>query len=189
MNFSALATLGALDVQPVAQLADLIGQQADVRIEMLLVNQVRRFGRDLLDLDAALARDHQHRFGRGPVEHDAQVQLAGDLAAFLDEDAVDRLALGAGLDRDQRLAEQVLGDLARLVGRADELHAALLRIVLDRPLAAAAGVNLRLHDRQRPAQFLERRRRFVGRRGHLAAEHGHARSCGTALWPDIRGFS
>ena len=42
----------------------------------------------------------------------------------------------------------------RFVGALDELHAALLRIVLDRALAAAAGVDLGLHDGERAAQLV-----------------------------------
>ena len=60
------------------------------------------------------------------------------------------------------------------VGTADQLHAVLLRVVLDRALAAAAGVDLGLHDGERAAQLLERGCRFVRRCGDDALRHGDA---------------
>jgi hypothetical protein len=165
----------ARDVQLVADLANLVGQQAHVRIEMFLVDQVRRFGRHLFDLHAALARDHQHRLGRRPVEDDAQIQLAGDLAALFDEHPVDRLAFRSGLNRHQLLAQQILGNGQCFLGRADQLHAPLLRVAFDRPLPAAAGVNLGLHHRQWPAQLFECRRRLFRLGRHLPLEHSDAR--------------
>ena len=169
MNFSAERTLAPVRPSFAAQLADLVGLQAGVGIELLLEDQLRRLGGDLLDVHAAFARGHQHRHRRGAVEDDAQVQLAGDVAACFDEHPADRLALGAGLDRDQLLAEQLRGDVLRFVGDFDELHAALLGVVFDRPLAAAAGVDLGLHDGERAAQLVERRGRFVRRAGDDAA--------------------
>ena len=68
----------------------------------------------------------------------------------------------------------------RFVAALHELHAALLRVLFNRALAAAAGVDLRLHDGERAAQLVERRRRFVRRAGHDARRHGEPasrRSC------------
>ena len=53
----------------------------------------------------------------GAIDDDAQVQLAGDLAAFFDQHLADGLALRAGLDRDQRLPEQIAGRFGGFVGR------------------------------------------------------------------------
>ena len=54
MNWSALRTDFAGDIQLLAQLADLIALQADMRVEMLFEDLFRRFGGDLFDLHAAL---------------------------------------------------------------------------------------------------------------------------------------
>ena len=54
---------------------------------MFLENQLGRFLGDFFDLHAAFGADHQHGFGRGAIEHDAQVQLASDIAACFDEDS------------------------------------------------------------------------------------------------------
>ena len=60
---------------------------------------------DLLDLHAAFGRRH-HRDATGrAVEHHAEVELARDLEALLDEQALHLLALGAGLVRDELHAE------------------------------------------------------------------------------------
>ena len=91
--------------------------------------------------------------GRGPIDDDAQVQLAGDVAAFFDQHLAHDLPVGPGLDRHQLLAEQVAGDRAGLVGALDQLHAVLLGVVLDGSLAASAGMDLRLDDRDLAAQL------------------------------------
>ncbi len=54
---------------------------------------------------------------RGPIDDDAQVQLAGDVAALFDQHLADGLPGGPGLDRDQVIAQQLAGDLGGLVGR------------------------------------------------------------------------
>ncbi len=71
---------------------------------MLLEYLLRSFGRDLFDLHPAFAGDHQDRLCRGPVDDDPQVQLAGNVAALLDQHLADRLALRSGLDRHQAVA-------------------------------------------------------------------------------------
>ena len=65
---------------------------------------------------------------------------------FLDEHAADLPALRAGLMRDQRHADHLLGELLGLVGRFRQLDAAAL--------AAAAGMDLRLHDDDAAAEPL-----------------------------------
>ena len=77
---------------------------------------------DGLDLDAPLGRGHQHGALEVAVDRQAEVELAGDVVADRDQHLGDRLALGAGLVGDQRLAQQAGGRLLGLVGRLDELH-------------------------------------------------------------------
>ena len=92
------------------QLAGLVALQAGVGVERLAKDQFGRVGGDFFDVHAPFAGNHQHRAGRRPIDDDAQVELAGDLAAFFDEHLAHGLAGGAGLNGDQRLAEQVAGD-------------------------------------------------------------------------------
>ena len=77
-----------------AEFANLKRLQTDRRIEMFLVDQIGGLFGDLLDLDAAFGAGHQDRLGGGAVQHDSEIQLAGDIAARFDKDLVDRLALG-----------------------------------------------------------------------------------------------
>ncbi len=102
---------------------------------------------------------------RDAVERDAQVELAVDVEGLLDEDLLDDATGGPRLRRDQRHAEDALGEVVRLLGILRELHAAAL--------AAAPGVDLRLDDRApaEPPRDLPRLGRAVG---DLAARHGDA---------------
>jgi hypothetical protein len=122
---------------------------------MLFENKVRRFSGDFFNFHAAFARHHEHGLGGRAVEDNPQVQLAGNLAAFFDEDAVDRFAFGAGLDRDELMTEQVLGDFGGVVSRSDELDAALRRVGLNGALAAAPRMDLSLDDGQFSAELFE----------------------------------
>ena len=58
-------------------------------------------GGDLLDLHAALGRADDGDPAGVAVDQQAEVELAGDVAAFLDIDALDLAALGSGLVRDE----------------------------------------------------------------------------------------
>ena len=69
------------------------------------------------------------------IEHDAEVELARDGQRLFDQQALDLLALRAGLVRDQLHAQHLVGELGGLFGRLGHLHAAAL--------AASAGVDLR----------------------------------------------
>ena len=103
---------------------------------------------------------------RGAVEDEAEVQLAVDGEAFLDQQARHLLAVGTGLIGDERLAEQLARDRLGLFGRLGELDAA--------GLAAAAGMNLRLDDRNGSAEPLGDVVNFFGRERHFPAGNRHA---------------
>ena len=87
---------------------------------------------------------------------------------------MDGLPFGAGLDRDQLVAEQIAGDRLRLLAAADELHAVLAGDFGDRPLAAAAGVDLGLDDGGFRAEARERVGGGLRRIGDDAARHRDA---------------
>ena len=121
---------------------------------------------DLLDLDAALFADHQDDALRGAIEDQAEIQLAIDGEAFLDQQARDLLAGRAGLIRDQRLAEQLARNRLGFGARLGELDAA--------GLAAAAGMNLRLDDGDRAAEPLGDVVNFFRGERHFPARNRHA---------------
>ena len=138
-------------------------------------------GRDLLDVDAALgARDHDDPL-RVAVDDEREVELALDARGPLDQHAADALALGARLRRDERGAEHLVGDLGDLGGGVADLHAA--------GLAAAAGVDLRLHDPPLAAELLGDARRGLRRVDDLAARRRDPVAAGAATSPGTRGCS
>ena len=82
---------------------------------------------------------------RFAVDQRREIELAVDRGAFLDIEAVDLLAVRAGLMGDQHRAEQALGLLAHVLDRLHHLDAA--------GLAAPAGMDLRLDDDDRRAEI------------------------------------
>ena len=113
---------------------------------------VRVLRGDLLDLDAALGREHQQVLLGGPVEGEAGVVLLVDVRGPLDPHSFDAVALDVH-------AEDVPGVQADLVGVVGELDPARL--------AAAADLDLRLHD-DRVAGRLGLRDRLVDGLGDAA---------------------
>ena len=141
---------------------------------------VRRVVRDLLDVHAAFGRHHDGDARGGAVDQHREIELLLDGGAFLDVEPVDQLALGAGLMRDQRRAEDAGRFLLHVVDRLHDLDAA--------GLAAAAGVDLRLHHPHRAAERLRGLHRLIDREGRDAL--GRARRTPAApLWPGTHGCS
>ena len=133
---------------------------------LTLTIELRLFRRDVLDLHAALRGGDDHHALRLAVEHEAQIELLGDGDAAFDIEAVDDLARGAGLVRDQLLAEEFVGGIEHFVLRAAELDAARL--------AAAAGVDLGLDDPELAADLARPVGRLLGAVGQRALGNGHA---------------
>ena len=126
--------------------------------------------------------------GRRAIEQNGKVNFARDVDRFRDEHLVDDAPGGAGLMRDQRLAEHFAGDVARFVRRFDQVDAAF-ESVRERPLAAAAGMNLRLHHEVGRRELARDLLRFRRRGGDLSAGRRHAEFLQTVPWPDIRECS
>ncbi len=152
---------------------------------------LRRVVRDFLDVHAAFGRDHERHLRGFAVDQHREIELLVDVGAFLDVEAVDLLAGGAGLDRDQRRAQHLLGEFVDLGDRLGDADAALVAGggFLELALAAAAGMDLALHHPDRAGEFLGG---GVGIRG-LEAPARRARSArrirAAAPWPGIRGYS
>ena len=151
----------------------LVRGQSAIWVERLGEDQFWRLGRHLLDIHATSGASDEHRRPRMAVDEDRTVELAIDLAAALHEHLPDDLPLGAGLDRDQRLVEQSLGDPGSVVGALCQLHPPLLRTD-HHSLAAAAGVDLGLDGAHRGAERRECSGGFLGGPSHAASQHRHA---------------
>ena len=119
---------------------------------------------DDFDVHSAFRRRDQHRSARRTIDHNPQIQLAGNVETLLDQQRADLLAFFAGLNRDQRIAQHPSGVGFRFVRRADQYDAALIGLLLEAALTASARVNLRLHDGDRAAQLREGRSRLIGDR-------------------------
>jgi hypothetical protein len=104
------------------------------------------------------------------IDQQRQVEFLFDVRAVLDVEAVDLLALGAGLMGDQHPAEHLLGMLADFLDRLGEAHTALAvgAEALETALAAAAGVDLALDHIERAGQPLGGAGGFVGGHGREA---------------------
>ena len=85
--------------------------QALHRVDRHLVDFLGCRGRHLLDVHAALARGHEHHPLRAAVDDHANVEFFSDVGAFLDQQAPDFLAVGAGLVGLQLHAENLPRDL------------------------------------------------------------------------------
>src|SRR5438034_886706 len=117
------------------------------RIEVEPDQRVRALLRDLLDLDAALRREHEERLLCAAVEGDGEVVLARDVRRLLDPERADDVAVDVEAEDVARLRLGV-GGIVR------ELHAA--------GLAAPPGQHLRLDD-DRAGELLGRLARLLRR--------------------------
>ena len=144
---------------------------------------LRRVVRDLLDVHAALGRDHEGDPAGVAVDQHRQVELLRDVGALLDIQPVHLLAGRAGLRRHQRAAEHLGGMRLDLLDRAGQPHAALVAgLRLPEPaLAAAARMDLRLDHEDRPAKLARRRRRLLGAKIATPRDTGTPNSRKTAL--------
>src|SRR6185437_12318152 len=142
----------ALEAEAIGELPRVEALQAGGRIDRHLEDLLGVPGGDFLDLHAAFGRGHDGDARGLAVDQHAEIELALDVAALLDVDALHLAALGAGLLGDEHVAEHLGGVLADLLDGFDDAHAALaLRIVFEAAGAAAAGMDLRLHHPDRPA--------------------------------------
>ena len=156
--------------------ASMVRLQAGRRIDRQGLDLLRRVMGHLLDVHAALGRGDDRDAACLAVDQQREVEFLRDVDAVGDVEALDLLALRAGLDGDQRLAEHLLGIGAHFLDRLGEADAALgigakLR---ELALAAAAGVDLRLHDPERPGQLLRGLDRLVDIHCRMARRNRHA---------------
>jgi hypothetical protein len=121
---------------------------------------------NFLDVHAAFGRDHKGNARGLTVDQRREIELAVDGRALLDVQPVDLLAVRPRLMRDQRGPQNACGFLFNVVDRFHDLDAA--------SLAAATGVNLRLHDPYRTAQFLGAVDGLVHAESGNAAPHRNA---------------
>ena len=137
---------------------------------------LRRVVGDGFDIHPAFGRDDHGDAAAVAVDQQREIIFLRDVDAVGDVEAVDLLALGAGLDRDERVAEHVLGVGADFVDRLGEANAALgVGAELgELALAAAAGVDLRLDHPQGPGELLGGADRILDAHRGMAGGDGDA---------------
>ena len=165
----------AAQAQRNGYLASLVRLHAQIGVDRLLENFLGRFLGDFLDVHAALGAGHQYRPALRTVQQHGHVILTLDLLRRGDEQPVHLLTFLAGLLGHQDVAEHRTGLGFGVLGAIRQMHPAL-EPVLKRPLAAAAGVDLALHNHARVPfgkQFVDRGICLIQRGGRLAGWHRH----------------
>ena len=136
------------------KLAALVALEAGCGVDRLRDDLLGRLVRHRFDVHAAFGRGDDGDPACGAVDEHRDIELALDVAAFLDIEALDRPADRSGLLGDQFVAKHGGGVGADLVDGLGEAHAPLAAgIVLEPALAPTTGMDLGLHDGDRLAQF------------------------------------
>ncbi len=166
----------AVQVQRLGERPAVVREHPGGRVDLDGVDLLRGGVSDVLDVHAALGGgDHRHPAGLA-VDQQREVELAGDLRALFNIEATDHAALRPGLVGHQHPVQHLLGVGADLVDRLDDADAALGvgAEALEAALAAAAGVDLRLHHEDGAAQVLRGLDRLFDRVGGEPARDGDA---------------
>ena len=158
MSSTCFCSPAIVDARAVDQAPALIRLEALEHVRVQPRERFRLRRGDLLDLDAALGREHEERRLLRPVERDGEVVLLRDVGRALDPELAHDVA--ADVEPENR-ARLLLG--VRRVVR--ELHAA--------GLASPAGEHLRLDD-DRPAELHRRGARLLRRGREPAVRDGDA---------------
>ena len=161
------ADQGGVEPDPEGQVPGLVGGKARRRVHRLFKYPFRGPGRHFLDLHAAFGAHHDHRLSRTPVHHQPQVELLGDILGLLHQDLVDHLAFRAGLGRDQRHAQDLVGHLLHFLQGGGNLDAPAF--------APASGVDLGLDHKRAFGQGFRHLPGFPGGRSHVALGHRHVK--------------
>ena len=107
------------------------------------------------------------------IHKDCAVEFTINRAAALHKHLPHHLPFDACLNRDQRIAQEPLGDSGCVGGGLGEFHAPLRR-TLDHSLAASAGMDLGLDCADGSAKHRERCGGLFGRPHYFPGQHRHA---------------
>ncbi len=155
--------------------ASVMRHEAGRGINVDRVNLFRRVMRHGFNVHTALGRDHHADPPSRAIDEQREVEFTCNINAVGHIEPVDLLAGLPRLHGDERVAEHIGGGSTHVVRRPGEPHTALgLRRQFNKlALAAPAGVNLRLHDIERPRQLRRRCHRLVDAHRRKARRHRH----------------
>src|SRR5690606_3388560 len=162
----ALLDLCVLKLQRIGDVAPDVRAETRSRVDGDGEDLLRRLTCDFLDVHPSFGRRDEGHARGGAIDKTGKVELARDVAAFLDIQTADDPALGACLMRHQVHAEHAFGLGTDVVDRLHDLDAAAL--------AAAAGMDLGLDHPDRSAKRLCCCDRFIDRERRLSSRHRHA---------------
>jgi len=160
-----------------AEFLALEGLEAEGGVDGFVDDFLGRVLGDFLDVDAAFAAEDDDGALGGAVEEYGEVVFLFNIHALGDEDLADEFAFGAGLMRDERLADHFAGDVRSFLGGVHQMHAAL-EAVHESPLAASACMDLGFDDEAFAAK------RGGGSGGFLAGAGNGAAGGGDAVFEE-----
>ena len=147
---------------------------------MRLENRGRVRGGDLFDLHPTELGRHHHREAGGPVQHDAEVELALDRQSLLHQHLANDLPLGPGLLGHQLHAQDLTGRLDRSGRIVDQFDTT--------SLATPARMHLSF-DHNSPAQLVSGSASSLSVSDEYSPGNRHDRSLRGSPSPDTRGPS
>ena len=154
-QLNALLHLRAGQAEGECDAAAVVGLVAGRWIDRERQDLFRGCRGNLFDVHAALSRANERHAGCLTIHEQREVKFTLDAGARFDIDAVHLLARWAGLMRDQRTAEHLLGFFCGFFHRFGQTNAAFLASIgfFERAFAASTCVDLSLNDPKRPVQF------------------------------------
>ena len=111
----------------------------------LLADLLRSLFGDFFDVHAAFGAGDDGVGAGATIKQDGEVVFLGDVHGFGDEHLAHQFAFGAGLVRDERLAEHLARDVLSFFGCVHHMHAAF-ETVLEGAFATTTRMHLRFDD-------------------------------------------
>ncbi len=115
-HLSELADLIAFEPEREREVACLKRDEAGRRVDVFLMNALRRFFGDRLDVHPTVRAGHDHRPPCRAIDDDAEVQFPRNRQTLLDEQSRHLAAFGARLVRHQSHAVDLIRQLVGIGG-------------------------------------------------------------------------
>ncbi len=175
-EFHAIFAGRTVQLQRVAELRRIGFGHTSRRVDWQGEDFLRRLVRNFLDVHAAFSRGNKGRTARGAVNEKGEIEFAVNVGAVFNVEAVDLFASIAGLRGDEVIAQHRLGVIQNVFLGEGEANTALFASCGfdELALAASTGMNLGLHDPERPRQRIDRLLHIIERKNGYAFCHWSA---------------
>ena len=151
---SGLANCRLRNINRIGHARSLEGCETDGWIDRIRDDLFRGLSRNILNRRTAFGGTHHDNTTLRTVNDEGEIVFLLDVGTGFDEKTANLLAFRTRLLRNECLTEKslcILLDVSRVLCQHDTVHAF---IALDRALAAAASMDLRLDDNDLAAEFL-----------------------------------